>query len=555
MKSEKDIFLVGKLTFLILLLLTARSVSFPSRTFGESNRARLLTPADLGAPGGRCGTEAKRREHASDIYRSVSLSDCDLSKSANLESYRPDAVGVIPVWVHVIRDDSGEWGEVSDEMIRGQIERLNEDYRARPGSLGENGVDSMVQFQLAGVTRYNNTRYFQDQDEYDYKSKMQKDPKKYLNIYTNTASYYFGYAYFPAVEAGTVLDGVVIYYEAFAYNTPYMAPYDLGRTTTHEVGHYLGLFHPFEKGYFDWGPPCPSGDKPFCYENGDLICDTNPQEWETYGCPLNAESCGSPDPFRNYMGYSDDDCMMEFTAEQVLRMHCSLKAYRPDLVMLGRKLKVEKTGRGEGEIITSPEGISCGQKCSEYFADGSQMTLTAIPGPGYSFDGWEPNASVAVCQGNEACVIALDRDCQATAAFNSDQDGDGVGDEIENKGPNNGDGNRDAILDSLQKNVATLKNVTGKYITLISTRGTKLSDVRFTNYPQGCTQPLPEKFPFGLLGFTVTGFKPGEATIVHALFYNQTETVNGYFNYGPTVENQEDHFQDFSRAPYNSTTL
>lgn len=69
---------------------------------------------------------------------------------------------------------------------------------------------------------------------------------------------------------------------------------------------------------------------PACYSNGDLICDTNPEGSEGFGCsdPI---SCGSADPIDNYMDYSDDTCMQKFTVEQVRRMRCTLQYYRPDV--------------------------------------------------------------------------------------------------------------------------------------------------------------------------------------------------------------------------------
>ena len=104
-------------------------------------------------------------------------------------------------------------------------------------------------------------------------------------------------------------------WSSIGLNAPIGPPYNLGRTTTHEVGHYLGLYHTF-----DGGCAPASG----CNTNGDLICDTNPESSPNFS-PCNRSTCGSPDPTNNYMDYSDDICMTEFTEEQARRMRCTLE--------------------------------------------------------------------------------------------------------------------------------------------------------------------------------------------------------------------------------------
>ncbi|MDP6928835.1 MAG: M43 family zinc metalloprotease, partial [Planctomycetota bacterium] len=116
-------------------------------------------------------------------------------------------------------------------------------------------------------------------------------------------------------------DRVVILWNTFGRNAP-NAPYNKGRTTTHEVGHYLGLLHPFDN-------KC--GSASACYTTGDLICDTNPDQKPHYGCDTQARSCNTPDPIHNYMEYSDDTCMWWFTSEQVRRMRCTIEHWRPKL--------------------------------------------------------------------------------------------------------------------------------------------------------------------------------------------------------------------------------
>jgi hypothetical protein len=118
-------------------------------------------------------------------------------------------------------------------------------------------------------------------------------------------------------------DRVVVLWSAFGRNSP-LPPFHQGRTATHEVGHYFGLEHTFNGG-------CSTATPPGCYTSGDLICDTNSESSPVFGCPSSPSSCSTPDPFHNYMDYSDDTCMEEFTPEQSRRVRCTLEHWRTDL--------------------------------------------------------------------------------------------------------------------------------------------------------------------------------------------------------------------------------
>ena len=172
-----------------------------------------------------------------------------------------------------------------------------------------------------GITRHVNNNWYNDSG--NYTSQISWDTCRYLNLYTNTASGYLGYAYIP--NGGGVVcqdfDGCVINWTAFGRNSAGGPPYNQGRTATHEVGHYLGLFHTFDGG-------CGNNN---CYNTGDLICDTNKESGPVFGCPGNSSSCSSTDPFHNYMDYTDDLCMWEFTPEQARRVRCTIENWRPQL--------------------------------------------------------------------------------------------------------------------------------------------------------------------------------------------------------------------------------
>ncbi|MDP6928574.1 MAG: M43 family zinc metalloprotease, partial [Planctomycetota bacterium] len=120
---------------------------------------------------------------------------------------------------------------------------------------------------------------------------------------------------------GKKKDRVVVLWNSFGRNAPNKI-FNMGKTSTHEVGHYFGLLEV-------WENKC--GSASACYTTGDLICDTKPQQKAVEGCKINATSCGTPDPVHNYMSESDDACMWWFTSEQVRRMRCTIEHWRPKL--------------------------------------------------------------------------------------------------------------------------------------------------------------------------------------------------------------------------------
>jgi len=257
--------------------------------------------------------------------------DCSFTNTNPAPAYDPAVSKLrIPVVVHVIQNTSGT-GFISESRVRSQIDILNEDFLAMPGTNGGLGFDAQIEFYLAtedpqgnatnGITYSTNNSWFNDSG--NYVSSLAWDTNRYLNIYTNTAGGALGYV--PNLPQGGIVgsnaDRVVILYSTFGRNAPF-SPYNLGRTATHEVGHYLGLDHTFAGG-------CASASN--CSSNGDWICDTNPESSPTWGCPGGRNTCGGPAPFDNYMDYSDDRCMDRFTHDQGFRMRCTLFNYRSQL--------------------------------------------------------------------------------------------------------------------------------------------------------------------------------------------------------------------------------
>jgi hypothetical protein len=309
--------------------------------------------------GGRCGFDAAQGRRAARPgfkAQAKSSSDCARAMTQIQNEYWPSGVTyTIPVWFHVISKADGT-GNISDQRIYDQMTVLNEDFGAIANTLGENGFNTGIQFELAGIDRtVNDAWYAGEESEVAYKTALAKDVTNYLNVYTNDGCYSdgctAGFAYYP--QDGIFFDdGVVMLSDAVGGRNNGFAGYDEGRTLVHEVGHYLGLQHTF-----DASESCPTNS----YTTGDLILDTNTQQEAVFGCPSSSSSCGSPDPIDNYMGYGDDACVERFTAEQANRAVCSLVNYRAQLFELSPTDPTDGTVSGPVNLSGNIETVVVGQ--------------------------------------------------------------------------------------------------------------------------------------------------------------------------------------------------
>ena len=259
--------------------------------------------------------------------------------------YQQKTIITIPVVVHIVYASPQQ--NITDAQVQSQIDVLNKDYRRTnidvimtPSVWQSIAADCEIEFCLTSTDpNGNNTNGITRTQTSQSSFSMQGDPVKdassggkdawpnddYLNIWVcNLGSSLLGYATPPFGNIGSD-DGVVIGYNYFGTQGTVQSPYNKGRTTTHEVGHWLNLEHLWGSGWGSCG--------------NDNVNDTPTQKEENYGCqafPHNANSCNTTnsngDMFMNYMDYSNDGCMNMFTQGQKTRMIAAINQSRQNLL-------------------------------------------------------------------------------------------------------------------------------------------------------------------------------------------------------------------------------
>ncbi|RAJ80050.1 putative lipoprotein YajG [Chitinophaga dinghuensis] len=237
----------------------------------------------------------------------------DVSKSQSLYRLLPDGTVEIPVTVNVLY--KGATQNISDAQIQSQIAALNADYNqlySVPPIFDSLRASVGIHFALKSVVRKSTTKSSWSPNDAMKKSASggidATAPDSVLNIWVVGAMTggVIGYAQFPGGAAAT--DGVVIAYDCFGTIGTATAPFNVGRTATHEIGHWLNLRH-------IWGDAT-CGD--------DLVADTPLHNAANFGCPAypHLSTCtGTPvEMTMNYMDYTDDACMAMFTKGQKARM-------------------------------------------------------------------------------------------------------------------------------------------------------------------------------------------------------------------------------------------
>lgn len=347
--------------FLFLLLVFSSQVLFAQEQIAidiQTNEGKFI----------RCLTDEKMKMAADQypelIERRRMIEDRINAFKVNENTSRgPSNVITIPTVVHIIYRTTSQ--NLNDSRVLEQIQVLNEDFRRLnadannvPSTFASICADSEIEFCLAstdpsgnpttGITRTQTsvTNIGQTNNYYSTANggKTIWDPTKYLNIWVcELGGGLLGFTYTPG-GAPNGADGVVIGYQYFG-KTGASAPYNQGRTTTHEVGHWLNLEH-------IWGSG--SGG---C-SNDDGVGDTPMQSSSYSGCPSHPQTtCSSNDMFMNFMDYVNDNCMNSFTVGQKNRMLSAINAARPGLLT---SLACQTTLDDAGvSLILTPSGTLC----------------------------------------------------------------------------------------------------------------------------------------------------------------------------------------------------
>jgi len=272
-------------------------------TFVGPDGTHYVSQQDFVESGLRCGT----REDANAERSANEANGTDKRPGGGPGPAPWPGAATVNVYFHVIIDTAGH-GLVPPQQLVNQINVLNSAY-----------ASTQVQFILAGTDQTTNNSWYTASPgstaEAQMKSALRQGTADDLNIYVaGIGGGLLGWATFPSDYASAPSkDGVVILNASLPGGTA--APYNLGDTATHEVGHWMGLYHTFQGG---------------CSKQGDLVADTPSEKSAAFGCPTGRDTCpgGGVDPITDFMDYTDDACMFQFTPAQSSRMQTQWMQYR-----------------------------------------------------------------------------------------------------------------------------------------------------------------------------------------------------------------------------------
>lgn len=266
---------------------------------------------------------------------------------SNRSFAKQGSITYIPVVFHVIHNDGME--NITQAQIMDQIRILNEDFRKKAGTNGDKSTEATAadmefEFRLAqldpngnrhdGINRIKSTLTEGAND--NVKSLIRWNTSKYLNIWvvksitlgSSGNGTVLGFAQFPSsLPFSPNTDGIVIRAD-YVGNIQTGSTSHQGRTLTHEVGHWIGLYHTFQDG-------CNGASSFNCASAGDRVCDTPPVAAANYGsnCSASLNSCSGdspdlPDMISNYMDYLDGKCANTYTLGQKARALAQMLQYR-----------------------------------------------------------------------------------------------------------------------------------------------------------------------------------------------------------------------------------
>ncbi|MFF5172812.1 zinc metalloprotease [Micromonospora sp. NPDC000089] len=307
-----------------LAVLTATAATFLA-SGGASGALGVAAPATA-SPGVAACAPGAAGQSAARVKEGATAQEPELYSTNEANAYGvvkdsprlPNGSVTIPTVFHMVSDHPLTAAETTrwNTLIANQMKVLNDSYSGRTSATA---ADTPFRFDLVDTTYTVNSAWYTvepGKNERDMKKALYTGDSETLNVYAaNIGGGLLGWAYFPKAynNGRDYIDGVVMLDESMPGGTA--GKYAQGDTLTHEVGHWLMLEHTFAHG---------------CAASGDFVADTPREAAPQFNCPVGADTCTAPglDPIHNFMDYTQDSCMNEFTPGQADRMSDAWVAFR-----------------------------------------------------------------------------------------------------------------------------------------------------------------------------------------------------------------------------------